>query len=204
MNDPSDIHQGPATLETERLVLRPFVLGDAEAFLRMNSEPEIIRAARGACRAVAGAAVSHNELTPHMGCPPMELYERIESVDFKDEKDVVTVADHRSEEAILERLRVAFPDDAYLAEESGESGEDAERLWVIDPLDGTTNFIHGFPVFAVSIGLAVDGELAMVTTGSYAFPASFKIVDLSDPTRPVLVSSTFAPGTSRCTTRRRT
>jgi myo-inositol-1(or 4)-monophosphatase len=99
-----------------------------------------------------------SEAARQAGVIQMELYERIESVDFKDEKDVVTVADHRSEEAILERLRVAFPDDAYLAEESGESGEDAERLWVIDPLDGTVNYANGIPFFAVSIGLVVEGQ----------------------------------------------
>lgn len=91
----------------------------------------------------------------------MELYERLEHVDFKSEKDVVTIADHRSEEAILELIGQAFPGDAFLAEESGESGdtgETADRLWVIDPLDGTVNYANGIPFFAVSIGLCVDGE----------------------------------------------
>ena len=88
----------------------------------------------------------------------LDLYERIESVDFKSEKDVVTVADHRSEEAILETIAQAFPGDAFLAEESGASGETADRLWVIDPLDGTVNYANGIPFFAVSIGLCVDGE----------------------------------------------
>ncbi|MEX1333784.1 MAG: inositol monophosphatase family protein, partial [Candidatus Limnocylindrales bacterium] len=88
----------------------------------------------------------------------MGLYERLESIDFKAEKDVVTVADHRSEEAILEIIGTAFPGDAFLAEESGASGETADRLWVIDPLDGTVNYANGIPFFAVSIGLCVKGE----------------------------------------------
>lgn len=88
----------------------------------------------------------------------MRLYERIESIDMKGEKDVVTEADHRSEEAILSAISAAFPGDAFLAEESGESGENAERLWVIDPLDGTVNYANGIPFFAVSIGLAVEGQ----------------------------------------------
>jgi len=88
----------------------------------------------------------------------MGLYERIEKIDFKSEKDVVTEADHRSEEAILAAIGAAFPGDAFLAEESGESGEDADRLWVIDPLDGTVNYANGIPFFAVSIGLCIDGE----------------------------------------------
>ena len=88
----------------------------------------------------------------------MGHYERIESVDFKSEKDVVTVADHQSEEAILEIIGAAYPGDAFLAEESGESGETADRLWVIDPLDGTVNYANGIPFFAVSIGLCIEGE----------------------------------------------
>ena len=86
------------------------------------------------------------------------LYERIADVDFKSEKDVVTVADHQSEEAILETIGRTFPDDAFLAEESGASGELAERLWVIDPLDGTVNYANGIPFFAVSIGLCIEGQ----------------------------------------------
>jgi myo-inositol-1(or 4)-monophosphatase len=86
------------------------------------------------------------------------LYERIEAVDFKSEKDIVTIADHQSEEAILETIGQAFPGDAFLAEESGESGELADRLWVIDPLDGTVNYANGIPFFAVSIGLCIDGR----------------------------------------------
>ncbi len=88
----------------------------------------------------------------------MDLYERIETVDFKSEKDVVTEADHRSEEAILAIIGQAFPDDAFLAEESGASGEMAQRLWVVDPLDGTVNYANGIPFFAVSIGLCIEGR----------------------------------------------
>ena len=87
----------------------------------------------------------------------LSLYERVETVDFKSEKDVVTEADHQSEEAILETIGRVFRDDAFLAEESGESGESADRLWVIDPLDGTVNYANGIPFFAVSIGLCIDG-----------------------------------------------
>ncbi len=88
----------------------------------------------------------------------MDLYERLDTVDFKGEKDVVTEADHRSEAAIIEHISAAFPDDAFLAEESGESGEQADRLWVIDPLDGTVNYANGIPFFAVSIGLCIERE----------------------------------------------
>jgi myo-inositol-1(or 4)-monophosphatase len=88
----------------------------------------------------------------------MERYERLESIVHKSEKDVVTEADHLSEEAILEMIGAAFPGDAFLAEESGASGVVADRLWVIDPLDGTVNYANGIPFFAVSIGLVISGE----------------------------------------------
>ena len=88
----------------------------------------------------------------------MGLYERLDAVDLKGEKDVVTEADHRSEAAIIERIGAAFPGDAFLAEESGASAEQADRLWVIDPLDGTVNYANGIPFFAVSVGLCIEGE----------------------------------------------
>ncbi|NJO39680.1 MAG: inositol monophosphatase [Cyanobacteria bacterium RU_5_0] len=72
--------------------------------------------------------------------------------------DLVTVADKASEEAILAVLQRHFPDHSVLAEESGTSGEpSAEYLWAIDPLDGTTNYAHQYPFFAVSIGLLING-----------------------------------------------
>lgn len=91
----------------------------------------------------------------------MERYERLERIVHKSEKDVVTEVDHLSEEVILEMVGSAFPNDAFLAEESGESGVQADRLWVIDPLDGTVNYANGIPFFAVSIGLVIDAEPVM-------------------------------------------
>ena len=88
----------------------------------------------------------------------VDHYERLERIVHKSEKDVVTEVDHLSEAAILEAIREAFPDDAFLAEESGVSGIPADRLWVIDPLDGTVNYANGIPFFAVSIGLVIDGH----------------------------------------------
>ena len=74
--------------------------------------------------------------------------------------DFVTRVDHAAEEAIIEIVRKAYPDHGFLAEESGASGADAEYVWIIDPLDGTTNFIHGFPQYCVSIGVRHHGALA--------------------------------------------
>jgi myo-inositol-1(or 4)-monophosphatase len=92
------------------------------------------------------------------GAIHLDRYERLERIVHKGEKDVVTEVDHLSESAILEAIRGAFPHDAYLAEESGVSGSPADRLWVIDPLDGTVNYANGIPFFAVSIGLVVAGD----------------------------------------------
>ena len=76
------------------------------------------------------------------------------TVSRKSHNDFVTEVDKAAEEAIIGILAQAFPDHAILAEESGLKGAaDAEYTWIIDPLDGTTNFIHGFPQYAVSIGL---------------------------------------------------
>lgn len=90
--------------------------------------------------------------------------DRIE-ITRKQRNDFVTEVDHASERAIIETLLNAYPDHAILAEESGHTaGKDAsalvheaEHVWVIDPLDGTTNFIHGFPQYAVSIALMQRG-----------------------------------------------
>jgi myo-inositol-1(or 4)-monophosphatase len=78
------------------------------------------------------------------------------AVTTKRQKDFVTEVDKAAEEAIIAALKTAYPKHAILAEESGASGE-SEYTWVIDPLDGTTNFIHGFPQYAVSIGLLHKG-----------------------------------------------
>ena len=79
----------------------------------------------------------------------------------KQINDFVTEVDHASEQAIIETLLTAYPGHGILAEESGtqHGARDSEFVWIIDPLDGTTNFIHGFPVYCVSIALAVRGKV---------------------------------------------
>ncbi len=79
-------------------------------------------------------------------------------VDSKGTNDFVTDVDRRAEREIIRILRHAYPSHGILGEESGASGND-EFVWVIDPLDGTTNFIHGFPQFAVSIAMRHRGRL---------------------------------------------
>ena len=87
----------------------------------------------------------------------------IESVRVSQKKanDFVTEVDHAAEQAIIETLLTAYPGHGIWAEESGkEHGvKDSEFVWIIDPLDGTTNFIHGLPVYCVSIALAVKGKI---------------------------------------------
>ena len=80
------------------------------------------------------------------------------TVQSKAPNDFVTEVDRAAEAAIIEVLRDTYPDHAILAEESGRSGE-SEYCWIIDPLDGTTNFIHGFPQYAISIALAKNGQV---------------------------------------------
>lgn len=75
--------------------------------------------------------------------------------------DFVTDVDHAAEQAIIETLLAAYPGHGIWAEESGREhgAQDSEFVWIIDPLDGTTNFIHGLPVYCVSIALAVKGKI---------------------------------------------
>ena len=85
---------------------------------------------------------------------------RLESltVTAKGRNDFVTEVDHAAEAEIIAVIRRHYPQHAFLAEESGSTGEH-ETVWIIDPLDGTTNFLHGFPVFAVSIACQMKGRL---------------------------------------------
>src|SRR3954453_20544955 len=81
------------------------------------------------------------------------------TVTAKGPKDFVSEVDHAAEAAIVETIHAAYPDHAILAEEgtARDKNVDAENLWIIDPLDGTTNFLHGFPQYCVSIALAQKG-----------------------------------------------
>jgi myo-inositol-1(or 4)-monophosphatase len=85
---------------------------------------------------------------------------RLESLTItaKGRNDYVTEIDRAAEAEIIATIRRHHPQHAFLAEESGALGED-ETLWIVDPLDGTTNFLHGYPVFAVSIACQIRGRL---------------------------------------------
>ncbi len=108
----------------------------------------------------------------------------VESVRISQKQinDFVTEVDHASEKVIIETLLTAYPGHGILAEESGSQhgAKDSEFVWIIDPLDGTTNFIHGFPVYCVSIALAVRGKIEQAV--------------IYDPSRNDLFTSTKGRG----------
>ncbi|MES2880440.1 MAG: inositol monophosphatase family protein [Pseudomonadota bacterium] len=100
----------------------------------------------------------------------------------KQVNDFVTEVDQAAEQAIIETLLTAYPGHGIWAEESGREhgAKDSEFVWIIDPLDGTTNFIHGFPVYCVSIALAVKGKIEQAV--------------VYDPTRNDLFTATKGRG----------
>ncbi|TNF34699.1 MAG: inositol-1-monophosphatase [Gammaproteobacteria bacterium] len=81
------------------------------------------------------------------------------TIETKARNDFVSEVDRRAEEQILQHIKQAFPDHAILAEETGHHAQQSDYQWIIDPLDGTTNFLHGFPQFSVSIGLKLKNRL---------------------------------------------
>ncbi len=85
--------------------------------------------------------------------------DNISRIDYKGDIDPVTEVDLLCEKEIITRIRTAFPDHEILAEESGQSGERHAWRWVIDPLDGTVNYAHGYPCYCVSIALEHDGQV---------------------------------------------
>ena len=103
-------------------------------------------------------------------------------INQKQINDFVTEVDHAAEKIIIETLTTAYPDHGILAEESGSEfgAKDSEFVWIIDPLDGTTNFIHGFPFYCVSIALAVQGKIEQAV--------------VFDPTRNDLFTATKGRG----------
>jgi len=75
--------------------------------------------------------------------------------------DLVTLADGASERAVVDRLRADFPNASFLGEEGGAQTGTSRERWIIDPLDGTTNFAHGYPIFCVSIAFEREGEVTV-------------------------------------------
>ena len=121
--------------------------------MKFERELEVARAA--ALRAGEIVLASYSRLTE-------------KQVDQKGLNDYVTVVDHASQRLLVEALRAAFPSDTIVAEETLAHDinlhADPRRRWYIDPLDGTTNYIHAYPMFAVTLALEVDGDLVVAVT----------------------------------------
>src|ERR1044072_9554407 len=88
----------------------------------------------------------------------MEYFRSRVKIEYKGDVDLVTVADRKSEALILERIRAAFPPHDVMGEEGTRIETGSDYRWYVDPLDGTTNFAHGYPVFCVSLAVAYKGE----------------------------------------------
>ena len=92
----------------------------------------------------------------------MERYERLERIEAKGPRDVVTEVDHLCEALVMNAVRERYPDDAFYAEEIGEVAAAGRagsgRVWIVDPLDGTVNYANGIPFFCISIALVADGR----------------------------------------------
>jgi myo-inositol-1(or 4)-monophosphatase len=122
-------------------MLRLFWLGSLGALSTLELDVAV--------RAARAAAAIHRDLKGS------DLQVRTKSTDI----DLVTLADTASEAAIVEILLDAFPQDAILGEEEGQRHGNSQRRWIVDPLDGTLNYAHGFPWYCVSIALEVEGVI---------------------------------------------
>jgi myo-inositol-1(or 4)-monophosphatase len=98
------------------------------------------------------------EIAREAGALLMDYFRQRVKVEYKGEADLVTVADRKSEALIRERIRQQWPTHDILGEEGGLKDNGSDYRWYVDPLDGTTNFAHGFPVFCVSMGLEYQGN----------------------------------------------
>jgi myo-inositol-1(or 4)-monophosphatase len=99
------------------------------------------------------------EIAREAGALLAGLFTQPLEISYKRRSDLVTVADRRSEALIVGHLRERFPDHAIVAEEGGNHRSSSDYCWYVDPLDGTTNYAHGFPVYCVTLGLAYRGEV---------------------------------------------
>jgi myo-inositol-1(or 4)-monophosphatase len=120
------------------------------------------------------------EIAREAGALLLEYFHRRVKIEYKGEADLVTEADRSSERLILERIRSQWPDHEVIGEEGARVETGGDYRWYVDPLDGTTNFAHGFPVFCVSLGLTYRGKR--------------KAAVLYDPTRDELFSAELGKG----------
>lgn len=112
------------------------------------------------------------EIAQEAGLRLREFYRSGVDVRKKSELDLITIADETIERQLVTAIRQHFPDDEIQAEEGGSATGGSGYKWIIDPVDGTTNFAHGFPQFAISIALAKDGQ---VISGMVVDPAKDEV-----------------------------
>ena len=121
-----------------------------------------------------------SDIAREAGALLMPYFQRRIGFEYKGDADLVTDADRASEKLIISRIRAQFPDHDIIGEEGFRRESGSPYKWYVDPLDGTTNFAHGFPVFCVSLGLEYMGELVAGV--------------LYDPTRDELFSAEKGSG----------
>jgi myo-inositol-1(or 4)-monophosphatase len=118
------------------------------------------------------------ELALEAGRLLKEELRRSRTIEYKGEINLVTDADRMAEKMLLDGLKEAFPDHAVLAEESGAHRvKNATHLWIIDPLDGTTNYAHRYPFFCVSLALEIEGVLTLAVVHDPMLDETFTAVD---------------------------
>src|SRR5262245_8542255 len=125
---------------------------------RISARLPGLRACGRSPRVLAFERVAH-AAAARAGALLRARYRDRHEVSFKSEVDLVTAVDREAERLIIDALAAAFPDHGIVAEESAPRSGRGGYCWFVDPLDGTTNFAHGFPQFAVSMALAHDDEL---------------------------------------------
>jgi myo-inositol-1(or 4)-monophosphatase len=121
-----------------------------------------------------------SEIAREAGALLLEFFHRRVKIEYKGEADLVTEADRSSEKLILARIRSHWPEHEVIGEEGARVETGGDYRWYVDPLDGTTNFAHGYPVFCVSLGLTFRGKR--------------KAAVLYDPTRDELFSAALGKG----------
>src|SRR5580698_7098023 len=99
------------------------------------------------------------EIAHQAGSLLQHYFERHVAFELKGDFDLVTEADRASEKLVVEKLSALFPDHAIVAEEGGGHESASEYRWYVDPLDGTTNFAHGYPIYNVTLAVEKAGEL---------------------------------------------
>ncbi len=127
----------------------------------------------------------------------MQYFHQGIKIEYKGEADLVTAADRAAETLIRERISKQFPSHDVLGEEQGLNDQGSDYRWYVDPLDGTTNFAHGYPVFCVSDGPGTSGVRAAGDTVLQELSTIRRAMSCSRPSREEARSSTASRSTFR-------